>query len=57
MHLMAQSKNGISQMELARQLGIGINTAALMYHKIAQVMLKRDESKPLSGDIEMDDAY
>ena len=49
MHLMTQSKNGISQMELARQLGIGINAAALMYHKLAQVMLERDEDKPLSG--------
>lgn len=57
MHLMTQSKNGISQMELSRQLGIGINAAALMYHKVAQVMLERDESKPLSGDVEMDDAY
>lgn len=57
MHLMTQSKNGISQMELARQLGIGINAAALMYHKLAQVMLERDEGKPLSGNIEMDDAY
>ncbi len=57
MHLMTQSKNGISQMELSRQLGIGINAAALMYHKVAQVMLERDESKSLSGDIEIDDAY
>lgn len=30
MHLMTQSKNDISQMELARQLGIGISAAALM---------------------------
>ena len=28
-----------------------------MYHKVAQVMLERDEDKLLSGDIEMDDAY
>ena len=57
MHLMTQSKNGVSQMELARQLGIGINAAALMYHKLAQVMLEREEEKPLSGSIEIDDAY
>ncbi|MDH5409341.1 MAG: hypothetical protein OEY00_12085 [Gammaproteobacteria bacterium] len=44
-------------MELACQLGIGINAAALVYHKLAQVMLERDEKKPLSGNIEMDDAY
>lgn len=57
MHLMTQSKNGISQMELSRQLGIGINAAALMYHKIAQVMMERDEKKQLSGSVELDDVY
>ena len=55
-YLMTQSKNGISQMELKRQVGVSINTAALMYHKIAQTMLERDNTKPLSGDIEADDA-
>lgn len=56
-YLMTQSKNGISQLALSRQVGVSINTAALMYHKIAQAMLERDNSKPLSGDIEADDAY
>ncbi len=56
-YLMTQSKNGISQLELHRQVGVSINTAALMYHKIAQTMLERDDAKPLSGDIEADDAY
>lgn len=54
---MTQSKNGIAQMELKRQLGVSINTAALLYHKIAQTMMERDNAKPLSGDIEADDAY
>ena len=54
---MTQSKNGISQLELSRQVGVSINTAALLYHKIAQTMLERDNDKPLSGDIETDDAY
>lgn len=35
MYLMTQSKNGISQLELGRQVGVSANTAALMYHKIA----------------------
>tara|TARA_B110000046_G_scaffold179924_1_gene209861 strand:- start:105 stop:1046 length:942 start_codon:yes stop_codon:yes gene_type:complete len=56
-YLMTQSKNGISQLELSRQVGVSINTAALIYHKIAQTMLERDNDKPLSGDIEADDAY
>ncbi len=57
MYLMTQSKNGISQLELGRQVGVSINTAASLYHKIAQVMLERDLGKPLSGDVEADDAY
>jgi transposase-like protein len=56
-YLMTQSKNGIAQMELKRQLGVSINTAALLYHKIAQTMMERDNTKPLTGDIEADDAY
>jgi len=56
-HFMTQSKNGISQLELARQLGVSSNTGASMYHKIAQVMMEREQSKPLSGDVEIDDAY
>lgn len=57
LYLMTQGKNGISQLELGRQLGVSINTAAKLYHKIAQAMLERDSNKPLSGDIEIDDAY
>lgn len=56
-HLMTSSKNGISQLELSRQVGVSVNTAALMYHKIAQVMLERESSQPLSSKIELDDAY
>ena len=56
-YLMTQSKNGISQIYLKRQVGVSMNTAALLYHKIAQTMLERDNDKPLSGDIEADDAY
>ena len=54
---MTQGKNGISQLELSRQIGVSINTAAMSYHKLAQTMLERDASKPLSGNIEIDDAY
>lgn len=56
-YLMTQGKNGISQLELSRQIGVSINTAAMLYHKLAQTMLERDASKPLSGNIEIDDAY
>lgn len=56
-YLMTQSKNGISQLALKRQVGVSMTTAALMSHKIAQTMLERDNGKPLSGAIEADDAY
>lgn len=56
-YLMTQSKNGISQLELARQVGVSANTGAKLYHKLAQVMLERDMDKPLSHKVEIDDAY
>ena len=56
-YLMTQSKNGISQLELSRQVGVSANTGAALYHKLAQVMLERDMDKPLSHKVEMDDAY
>ena len=57
MYLMTQSKNGISQLALARQLGVSSNTGAMIYHKLAQSMLERDMDKPLSHTVEIDDAY
>ena len=57
MYLLTQTKNGISGLELKRQLGIGYNAAWRMKHKILQVMMERDNSKPLSGIIQLDDAY
>src|SRR5690242_13413169 len=39
-YLMTQSKNGISQLELARQVGVSANTGTKIYHKLAQVMLE-----------------
>jgi hypothetical protein len=56
-HLITQGKNGISQLELARQLGVSANTGAMIYHKLAQVMFERDKKKPLNGSIDVDDAY
>jgi transposase-like protein len=56
-YLMTQSKNGISQLELHRNIGVSVKTAALLYHKISQTMLEREEAQPLFGNIEIDDAY
>jgi transposase-like protein len=57
MYLLTQTKNGVSALELKRQLGIGYNAAWRMKHKLLQVMKERDDSKPLSGTIQVDDAY
>lgn len=40
-----------------RQLGITYNAARRMKHKLIQVMKERDDSHPLEGMIQMDDAY
>ena len=47
MYLLAQSKHGISAMELMRQLGVSYNTAWMVKHKLMQAMRQRDDSQPL----------
>lgn len=56
-YLITQSKKGLSAMELHRHLGISYKAAWNMKHKLMQVMYERDQEKPLSGFIELDDAY
>ena len=43
MHLITQAKNGISSLELSRQLGISQNSAWLMKHKLMEVMRVRED--------------
>ena len=57
MYLVTQSKNGISTMDLKRQLGVSYNTAWMVKHKLMQAMRERDDSRPLQGTVERDDAY
>ena len=56
-HLVVTSKNGISSVELGRRLGVKQPTAWTVKHKIMAVMARREEETPLSGRVEMDDAY
>ena len=56
-YLMTQNKNGISALELSRQLGVSYNASWRLKHKLMQVMLERDSKKKLSGRVEIDDAY
>ena len=56
-HLITQSKTGLSALEMKRQVGVSYNTAWSMKQKIMQVMKERDDNKPLSGVIQLDDVY
>jgi transposase-like protein len=57
MHLITQSKNNVSALELMRHLGVSYPTAWLMKHKIMEVMRQREEGRRLTGRVEIDDAY
>jgi transposase-like protein len=56
-YLITQAKDGISSLNLARTLGISADAALRMKHKIQQTMKERDDARPLSGEIQLDDAY
>ena len=56
-YLITQEKNGISALELSRALGISYNATWRLKHKLMQAMKERDDEVPLSGIIQLDDAY
>lgn len=56
-YLVTQSKTSVSALSMSRTLGVASNTALLMKHKLQQVMKLRDDSKPLTGFIQLDDSY
>jgi Mn-dependent DtxR family transcriptional regulator len=54
---LAQSKGGISSIELARRLGVKQPTAWLLQHKLMRAMARRQIKKPKrQGRVESDDA-
>ena len=57
MHLLTQSKNNVSALELKRHLGVCYKTAWLVKHKLMEVMRVREDSRQLDGRVEIDDAY
>ena len=57
MYLLSQTKNGISALQLGRQLGVNDNTAWLLKHKLMQAMRERDRAYRLGGTVQVDDAY
>src|SRR3954469_21960666 len=60
MHLLAQGKKRLSNIELGRRLGISTNAAWRVEHKLMQAMIERDRRYKLGAAgprIEIDDAY
>ena len=57
MHLLTQAKNNVSALELKRHLGVSYPTAWLVKHKLMEVMRLREDSRQLTGRVEIDDAY
>lgn len=55
--LLTQSKNGVSALELSKQLGISYNAAWRTKHKLMQVMLENNDNEILLDRIEVDDSY
>ncbi len=56
-YLISEAKTGISSLDLHRKLGVNHKTAWLMHHKIMHAMDTEERDNPISGRIEMDDAY
>lgn len=56
-YFLTQDKTGISALALKRHLGVSYNTSLTLKHKVMQVMMEREDSKPLAGLIQLDDVY
>lgn len=56
-HLITQSKTGISAMALKRELDVNYDTAWKLKHKLLQAMKESDDKNALSGIIQIDDVY
>lgn len=55
--LISQAKTGLSALALKRHLGVSYPTAWLLHHKLMQAMVEREADRPLSGCVQVDDAY
>jgi transposase-like protein len=55
--LIASNRNGISSHELARALQVTQKTAWFMLHRIREAMQSESYETPLSGTVEVDEAY
>jgi transposase-like protein len=56
-YLISQDKTGLSALALKRHLGTSYRTAWLIQQKLMKTMAQRDSEQPLTGSIQLDDAY
>lgn len=56
-YLITQAKEGMSALSMRRFLGISVNAALKMKHKIQHVMKLADDRLLLEGFVELDDVY
>ncbi len=56
-YLFTTTRHGVPAKELERQLGVTYKTAWRMGHKIREHMAAVDGDEPLSGDVEVDEAF
>ena len=57
LHLLTATKTNLAALELMRHLGVNYKSAWRMKHKIMQAMTERENTRKLSGFVQMDDAY
>lgn len=55
--LLSQDKTGLSALALKRHLGTSYRTAWLIHQKLMKTMALRDSEQPLTGSVQVDDAY
>lgn len=56
-YLITQAKEGMSALSLRRFLGISVNAAFKLKHKLQHVMKNADDQLVLEGFVELDDVY
>lgn len=56
-HLLTSTKTNMAALELMRHLGVTYRTAWRLKHKVMEAMMQREESRRLSGLVQIDDAY
>ncbi len=56
-HLLTQSKTGMSALQLMRDLGVSYRSAWLLKHKLMQVMFGQERERKLEALVQIDDVF